>query len=129
MSHSYGITNLVQRIKNIPGHRKMQSVMAVSSSPGYVCRATIDNVVLLVEKEVELFSFHLFRISAINEFRSNPNYTRAHADALGVAFILEKYNSGVAILKQEPNGTFKILRAREVNPPNTTNIFEDISCN
>lgn len=62
-------------------------------------------------------------------FEGVLNYSSPLADAMAMAFILEKHNIGVAILKQEPNGNFKILRARQTNPGATYPEFEDISCN
>lgn len=62
-------------------------------------------------------------------FEGVLNYPQPLADAMAMAFTLEKHNVGVAILKLEPKGNFKILRAKQSNPGAPYPEFEDISCN
>ncbi|MDQ6608949.1 MAG: hypothetical protein M3Y85_03920 [Bacteroidota bacterium] len=62
-------------------------------------------------------------------FEGVLNYSQPLADAMAMAFALEKHNTGVAIIKQQPDGSFKILRVKQTNPGAAYPEFEDISCN
>lgn len=61
-------------------------------------------------------------------FNGTLNYPVLFADAMSMAFVLEKYNSGIAILKQDANGNFKILRAKQTSTQAPAGTCEDISC-
>ena len=47
---------------------------------------------------------------------------------MGIAYALEKNSAGVAILKQEPDGTFKILRTKQTSSSGTVGTYQNITC-
>lgn len=49
----------------------------------------------------------------VDEFRL-IRYGRGATEEMAIAFILEKYNTGVALLKQDSSGNFKRLNTREI---------------
>jgi len=64
-------------------------------------------------------------IDEINEMKGFYGAT----DEMAMAFILEKYNTGVALLKQNSNGSFKRLRTTEtIDPNNGTKTYTANNC-
>lgn len=61
--------------------------------------------------------------------QGNLGYSSTLADALAMAFIFEKHNAGIAILKQDINSDFKILRAKQTSTSGTLGAYEQVACN
>lgn len=58
-----------------------------------------------------------FPDSLVDEF-NRVKAVYATSDEMAMAFILEKYNAGVALLKQDDNGIFRRLNTKEVTDSN-----------
>lgn len=68
-----------------------------------------------------------FPDSLVDEF-NKLKAVYAASDEMVMAFILEKYNAGVALLKQDDKGIFKRLNTRETIDPNGLKIFVANNC-
>lgn len=63
----------------------------------------------------------------VDEFRF-IRYGRGASEEMAFAFILEKYGTGVALLKQDSSGNFKRLRTREVTNAGGNKIYIEDNC-
>lgn len=63
----------------------------------------------------------------VDEFRV-IRYGQKATEEMAVAFILEKYNTGVALLKQDSSGNFKRLNTREITDGNGNKIYLPNNC-
>lgn len=63
----------------------------------------------------------------VDEFNELKGFYAA-SDEMAMAFILEKYNVGVALLKQDANGSFKQLNTKEITYSNGQKKFVANNC-
>lgn len=62
-----------------------------------------------------------------NEFNEMKGFYYA-TDEMAMAFILQKYNAGVALLKQDSDGNFKALNTKQITDNNGDKAFEANNC-
>ena len=68
-----------------------------------------------------------FPDSLVDEFNKLKAF-HAATDEMAMAFLLEKYNAGVALLKQDEKGNFKRLNTKEATDPNSLKIYVAENC-
>ena len=68
-----------------------------------------------------------FPDSLVNEFDRMKGWGGA-TDEMALAFILEKYHAGVALLKQDSNGNFKRLNTKETSDANENKTYTATNC-
>jgi hypothetical protein len=68
-----------------------------------------------------------FPDSLVDEFNKLKAF-HAATDEMAMAFILEKYNAGVALLKQDEKGNFMRINTKEATDPNGLKIYVAENC-